>query len=259
MNARGPAWAVSIFLIAALASACGIPRVARVPVPQEDILKANNAAREADLSFARRDYYAALIKYLEASRLNPNSEYIYNKLGITYSQLKFFTEAGSAFRRSIGLNQKYPYAYNNLGSVYFATNEKGKAERFYRKAISLDPNVASFHINLGTLYFEKNKFEKGMEEWRKGLQIDPQVLSKSEAVSLVAAGSQTAPVDRYYFMARLHASLGDIERTLENLQLALNNGFTDLDDILVEPDFDPVRKDEKFKAFLRTATLLLRP
>src|SRR5687767_10650807 len=63
------------------------PRVVRDPVPAANVIRGNEAAREADLAFARRDYYAALIKYLEAGRNNPNSEYIYNKLGITYSQL----------------------------------------------------------------------------------------------------------------------------------------------------------------------------
>ena len=84
--------------------------------------------------------------YLDASRSNPNSEYIHNKLGITYSQLKYYREASDAFYRSIVLNPKYPFSYNNLGSVYFALDEKKRAEANFKKAISLNPNVASFHI-----------------------------------------------------------------------------------------------------------------
>ena len=160
-------------LVSLLQFGCGGTTIVRVPIPAADIIKANEAARDADLSFARRDFYASLIKYLEAGRLNPNSEFIYNKLGIAYSQLQYYDEATNAFQRSIGLNPKYPYSYNNLGTVRFATGEKKSAEKFFRKAISLSPNTASFHVNLGTLYFEMGKMQKGMVEYRKGLAIDP--------------------------------------------------------------------------------------
>jgi tetratricopeptide (TPR) repeat protein len=238
---------------------CGPPRVVRVPVTPENIIKANDAARDADLAFARRDYYAALIKYLEAAKLNPNSEYIYNKLGIAYSQLKYYTEATQAFTRSMGLNPKYPYPYNNLGTVYFAIADKKKAEQLFKKAVSISPNVASFHINLGQLYFEKRQFEKGMAELRKGVSLDPAILAKSEGISLTASGSQSSPTEKNYFMARFYASMGDAERAVDSLQQALNAGFSDIELIQKERDFDPIRQDQRFVAFMRTATLVAKP
>lgn len=209
--------------------------------------------------FARKDYYAALIKYLEASRLNPNSEFIYNKLGISYSQLKYYPDAIASFLRSIGLNPKYPYAYNNLGTVYFANDDKKNAERNFKKAISVKPNVASFHINLGTLYFERKNVEKGLEEYRKGLAIDPSILRRSEGISLAAAGGRTNPGARHYMMARIFASMGDVEQALESLKLALAAGFTDFPAIKLEKDFDPIRQDERFLKFMQEVALLTRP
>jgi tetratricopeptide (TPR) repeat protein len=247
-----------VLLAAVLLAGCR-PPIVRVQVPPEKILLANEAAREADIAFARRDFYAALIKYLEATRSNPNSEYIYNKLGITYSQLQYYPEATNAFERAIGLNPKYAYPYNNLGSVYFATSDKSKAEKFFKRAISLNPNVASFHVNLGTLYFERKKMDKGMEEWRKGIALDSSILGKTEGISLVAAGSKRSTTDKSYFMARLYASMGDAERAVDNLQQALNSGFTDIDAIKKERDFDPIREDQKFQSFMRSASLLTRP
>jgi tetratricopeptide (TPR) repeat protein len=230
--------------------------VVRVPVQPADVIRANEAAKDGDMAFARKDYYSALIKYLEASRANPNSEYIYNKLGITYSQLKYYREATDAFQRSIGLNPKYAYSYNNLGSVYFAIDDKKRAERNFKRAIGLSPNVASFHITLGSLYFERKKMDRGMAEWRKGLELDSTILQKSEGVSLVAAGSRGSKSDRNYFMARLFASVGDAERAVESLQQALSAGFSDIEAIHREHDFDPIRQDEKFQAFMKTALLL---
>jgi tetratricopeptide (TPR) repeat protein len=247
----------AILLAGFLLAGCP-PRIVRIPVPPEDIIRANQAIKDADLSFTRKDYYAALIKYLEAARLNPNSEFIYNKLGIAYSQLRFYSEAAGAFQRCIGLNPKFAYGLNNLGSVYFAQHELKKAEKNFKRAIRLNPNAASFHVNLGTLYMEKKKFDMAMAEWKKGLALDPTVLSKADNVNLAANGR--SPVERYYFLARLYASFGDLEHAIENLQNALTAGFTDIAAIELEKDFDRIRSEEKFVDFMKnTAALLTTP
>jgi tetratricopeptide (TPR) repeat protein len=257
------AWSRSILLFAlaavplSMAAGCR-PAVVRVPVSIEDISRSNSVALEGDVAFARRDYYAGLIKYLEAGRLNPNNHIIYNKIGIAYSRLGFFNESFAAFTRSITLNPKYAYSYNNMGSVYFASDNKKKAEEYFKKAIALKNDEASFHINLGTLYFEKKKFEKGLLEWRKGLSLDPEILKKSEGVGLVAASSQKNSPEKSYFMARLYASAGNVDRAVESLQQALKEGFTNLQALLTEHDFDPIRQEEKFLAFMKYATQLLK-
>ncbi len=220
------------------------------------MLRSNEATQVADTAFARKDFYSALIKYLEASRLNPNSEYIQNKLGITYSQLKYYTDAESAFQRSLALNPKYPYSVNNLGSVYFATNDLKRAEKCFKKAISLNGDVASFHINLGAVYLERKRSDKAMAEWRKALAIDPAIMSKSEGISLPAGGTHGSPMEKAYFKARLYANMGDVENALQSLQEALNAGFTNIEAIRREHDFDPIREDQRFLAFMKTASLL---
>ncbi len=250
--------AVPSVLLALFLTGCP-EKIVRIPVTPEGIIRANEAARDGDLAFARKDYYAALIKYLEASRNNPNSEYICNKLGIAYSQLKYYPEATAAFQRSIGLNSKYPYSYNNLGSVFFATNNLKSAEKYFKKAISINGGVASFHVNLGTLYFERKKFDKGMAELRKGISLDPSILNKGEGISLSAAGNSARSVEKSFFMARLYASMGDADHAVEALQQALNAGFTNLDAIRTEPDFDPIRQNQKFLAFMKSAALLTKP
>jgi len=253
-----PAAAILALALAfgALAGGCK-PAVVRVPVSAENIRLANAAFQEGERAFNRKDYYAGLIKYLEAGRLNPNSHFIFNKLGIAYSRLQYFKEATTAFERAIALDPKYAYSYNNLGSVYFATDNRKKAEKYFRKAISLNAKDASFHINLGTLFFETGKFEKGLEEWRRGLSLDPEIMKRSEGSGLVAATTQKNNAQRNYFMARLYAAAGDVERALENLQLALKEGFTDLEALQTETDFNPIRKDEKFVEFMKQARLLL--
>jgi tetratricopeptide (TPR) repeat protein len=243
-------------LVAAVFLAGCPQRVVRIPVPEADIIRSNEATQQADMAFARRDFYTALIKYLEAGRLNPNSEFIQNKLGITYSQLKYYSEAVSAFQRSIALNPKYPYSVNNLGSVYFAMNDLKRAEKRFRSAIGLSSEVASFHVNLGALYIEKKQTDKGMIEWRKALALDPAILTRTEGINLQASSNRGSPMERAYFKARLFAAMGDVVNAVLNLQEALVAGFTDIKTLRTEHDFDGIRADEKFVAFMKTALML---
>lgn len=242
-----------LILLASFVAGCG--RVARVKVSNEDLLRSNTVSQEGDIAFSRKDFYAALIKYLDAGRLNPNNAFIYNRLGITYSQLRYYPEALQAFKRSIELNSKYSYSINNLGSVYFAQKDLKKAEKYFKKALSMKPDEASFHMNLGSLYFEKKKTAQAMAEWRKGMALDPNSMSRNSAVNL---GTSRLSKEKNYFIARIYASSGDVTQAIERLKQALEDGFTDIDSIQTQPDFDPIRKDERFIEFVKNASILIK-
>lgn len=234
----------------------GCRKEVRVTVTNEAILRANEAAKLGDAAFSRKDYYAALVKYLESVQLNPNNIYVYNTLGITYSQLKYFEKAADAFSHSMALNPKYPYPYNNMGSILLAQNSLKKAERYFRKAISLKADEASFHLNLGSLYLERKRRDKAMAEWHKALALDPKILSKNVSVNMIS--STAATIERRYFTARLLASVGNVESAIENLQIAITDGFSDLESIRKEPDFDPIRNDKRFIEFLENAETIIK-
>jgi len=247
-------------LLTGLFAACllvsGCKKTVVVNVSQDDIIRANAAAHDGDIVYAKGDFYAALIKYLESVRFNPNSAYVYNRLGIAYSQLKYYQEAGNAFHQSMKIDPKYSYSYNNFGTVYFAQKDFRKAEKYFKKAINLKNNEASFHMNLGSLYLEKKKTEKAMAEWRKALALDPAISSKNSSVAMI--GGATSVMDRAYTMARIMASLGKVEPAIENLKAAFANGFTDLDTIRKLPDFDPIRKDKRFIDLIEETELLMK-
>jgi len=243
-----------LILMVSFAAAC-TGKAVRVKVSNEDLIKSAAATQEGDIAFSRKDFYAALIKYLEASRLNPNNSLIYNRLGITYSQLRYYPEAVQAFKRSMELNSKYSYSVNNLGSVYYAQKDLKKAEKCFKKAISMKPDEASFHMNLGSLYFEKKKTVQAMVEWRKGMALDPDSLSRNSAVNL---GSSSISKEKNYFLARIYASAGNATKATELLKQAIEDGFTDIDSIQTQHDFDPIRNDEQFVEFLKNATILIK-
>ena len=163
-------WGLLCLVLAGVFVAGCRTRYVRQPVPQEDILQAGRIAKEGDIAFARKDHYAALIKYLEAMRLNPYDGLLLNRLGLAYAQLKYYDEARQAFQRAVDLDPKLSFAVNNIGSVYFAQRNLGKAEKYFKKAIRIKSDDPSFHMNLAALYLEKKKTDKAMTEWKKALR-----------------------------------------------------------------------------------------
>jgi len=243
-----------LFALCVLLSGCR--KEVQVTITDQDILRANEASRLGDAAFSRKDFYAALVKYLESVQLNPNNAYAYNTLGITYSQLRYFERAAEAFSRSIKLNPKYPFAYNNLGSILLAQSSLKKAEKYFRKAIRLKGDEASFHLNMGSLYLEKKKRDKAMAEWRTALALNPEILSNSISVSLL--GSPAATIERRYFTAQLLASMGNVESAIENLQMAIADGFSDIESIRKDSNFDPIRNDKRFIEFIENAEMMIK-
>ena len=244
---------IFLLIVAGIAaSGCG-PGIVRVPVSQEDLIKAQKYVQEGNAAYANKDYYAALIQYLMARELNPNSEYINNYVGITYLNLKYNDQAIEAFQRAIALNSRYPSFVNNLGSAFFANHDYKKAEKYFKKAIKMKKDQASFYLNLGALYFETKKPDKAIKAWRKSLSLDPDILSKTDPISVSISGENIALKDRYYFMARVFADAGNIPKVIENLENALMNGFSDIEQIRNDPDFDPIRNDERFVKFMEAA------
>jgi tetratricopeptide (TPR) repeat protein len=248
--------AVLLTLTVLIASACS-PKIVRTPVPMQDILKANKLSQEGDKFFEKKYYYAALIKYLQATQLNPYNEYIVNRVGITFSQLKFYDEAREAFDRALALNPKFSYAVNNLGSVYFAQKNFGKAEKHFKKAIKLKKDEASFYLNLGSVYLEKKKSDKAIATWRRALALDKNIFFQNSAVSLTSDG-RSSPMERSYFIARLYASEGKVESAIASLKQAFNLGFSNVEEIDRQPDFNPIREDERFVEFINNLALLIR-
>lgn len=249
---------VFLFLILSgcIFSGC-LPKTLRVTATDQDLKQANKAAQEGDIAFSRKDNYAALIKYLEAVRMNANNENIFNRLGIVYSQLNLYDEARKAFQDALDLNPKLSFALNNLGSVYFRQRNLKKAEKYFKKAISIKPDEASFHMNLGSLYLEKKKRANAMAEWSKAVSLDSGALTNSSGVSL-AAGGRTTPMERYFYIACLFASKRNVELTIENLRLAFSNGFSDIKAIEKQPEFNPIRKDNRFVEFIKDLSLQIK-
>jgi Flp pilus assembly protein TadD len=246
----------AVFVCSVLVLVCSA-KSAKVVPGHEQVVGATALTDEGDAAFLQGDHYRALIKYLEAERIHPDSPYVQNKLGLGYARLRFFDHAERALVRAIELHSRFAVAHNNLGSVRLAKGQKRKAEQHFRTAIQLNPKMASFHLNLAAVCFETGKSEDGLAFWKKALSLDPGIMGGSARVAVDVVTDQPPMLTNYY-LARLYASIGDAERSLGKLKEALNCGFSDPDSLMQEPDFETLRNDPRFQAIVQAVHLLKR-
>jgi len=210
------------------------------------MLKAYRLMAEGDQLALAGQAHFSLLKYLEASRLNPYHEVIFNKLAIAYSRLSQFRQAGEAIDRSIRLEPKYAFAHNTRGIIHLANEFTQSAINSFKDAITLRPKEANFYVNLGHAYLRHNKYEEGLRTYRTALQLDPEILGKSDVIELSYQDRQEASSERFYQMARIFAELGDKEVCLDYLGKALSAGFSDGHRLLGDTAFEQLYEDAEF-------------
>ena len=239
-----------VILLGPLAAitACGLrlPHIEKAPVAAEEVAKANAAAREGDILLGKGEAYAALLKYLEATKLHPYSDVMYNKLAITYTKLNFYDRALDSVARSLALNREYAYAYNTLGIIRLMQRKTGASIRSLRKATSLAPGVAFFHLNLASAYMQENDAEKAMNALRKALAIDPEVMSRQGGVGVQSTSVSFSGSGHFYMLAQLYAERGEEKMALDFLKKASSAGFTDFDRLRKDRAFEKLQQTEEF-------------
>ena len=99
----------------------------------------------------------AILSYKKALKIESDNSEIYNKIGITYSELDNFEEAILSYTKAIKFNSKYSIAYNNLGNALQFKGDLKLAETSYEKAIQIQPNFSLAYRNLSTV----RKFKEG--------------------------------------------------------------------------------------------------
>jgi tetratricopeptide (TPR) repeat protein len=237
----------AVLLIVLAFAGCGGPeRIVKLPVPREDVLYAYRLMAEGDEMVLAGQFHFALLKYLDASRLNPYYEVVFNKLAIAYSRLQQFPQAEKAAERAIRLEPGYSSAHNTIGIVYLANQSTKRAIRSFQEAIKLDPEEANFYVNLGQAYLRDEKYEEGLRTYRKALELDPGILDNPDVIELTPQSAEVAVPERLYQTARVFAELGNKQSCLEYLGRALSAGFSDGRRLMSDTAFEKFYEDTEF-------------
>ena len=215
----------------------------------------SNASAEAleekgDILRAQKHYLDALDFYKAAIAKQPTA-LLWNKEGMTYLLMQRVPEASKCFDHAIKMDKQAPEGYNNRGYIEQHKQNYNKAISYYRKALSLRSNDAVFHFNMGTSYFGKHDYVRAAQEYRAAYMLDPNIFERVSKTCIMA--QSTSPENRAAFsfmVAKMYAQAGDVDRSLEYLRKALEEGYKDIKKVYTDAEFASLREDKRFNELM---------
>ena len=151
-----------------------------------------------------------------------------------------FKGAEKTYARFTDLYPEESAGWNNLALTYKRRGEYEKEEALYRVALNLEPNEDHALNNLAVCLAHQGRYD--------------------EALAIMKRLETLTPDDPYADLhrAKIYAAMGSDERAYRHLQKSLN-GMRKLDtlhniefrqDIRVDPAFDKLRKEDRFRRLL---------
>jgi tetratricopeptide (TPR) repeat protein len=197
--------------------------------------------------FRHGRYREARKMFEEVTKLVPDSYQGYYDLGAVYAQEGDFAQAVPLLEHSLRIRSN-PTAYTNLGTAYFFLHRYDDAVRNFRRAVALLPADFEVRRNLADgYYWAPGKREEAGPAYRKAIDLADAALKvnpssaqayKIRAICQAMLGEKDAALkslgkaqslvkgdpDLSYTAALVYARLGDRERALKWLKLALAEG-----------------------------------
>ncbi len=212
-----------------------------------------------DIYMARRMYREAVDAYRQQSEAvkqqvpvdKQRLAVLANKTGIAYHQLTELDTAKKHYEQALKLNPHYAEAINNLGTVHYAKKSYRRAVGQYKKALKYSPNSASIYSNLGTAHFARKKYADAIEAYQQALALDPEVFEhRSTHGVLLQERSVEERAKFHYYLAKVYAKAGMVDRVLLYMRKALEEGFKDRDKFREDPEFAALQEHPEFQHLL---------
>jgi tetratricopeptide (TPR) repeat protein len=219
-------------------------------LPPEKIAEAAQLTRRADTLLARKYYEDAVLEYAKVLAITPRDHVAHNKLGIAYHQLQQLDLAKKEYEVAKKIKPDYSEAWNNLGTICYTVKKYGKAVKQYKKALQLQPNSATAYHNMGAAYFSMKKYDEGFAAYREAFRLDPTILERVSNYGTIIKTAELNQGMNNFYMAKLYAENGQMEKALAFLLKALENGFKEFEKITKDPDFKVLVQDERLTRFM---------
>jgi len=158
-----------------------------------------------------------------------------------------------------------------LGWAFFYSRQFVQAIEQYKKALEMDPNFVPAHFFLGLAYVQKSLFKKAIPEFKKAKTLfgESTLMEVGLGYAYAASGkrdlaqkvldilkrmSKRMYVPSYY-IAAIYADLGEKDQMFNWLEKGYEERDMRLVFLKVEPIWDSVRSDPRFKALLKKVGL----
>jgi eukaryotic-like serine/threonine-protein kinase len=248
------------------------PRVAyaRARAAAEKALEIDSELAEAHNSLAHVSMYywdwpKAEREFKRAIELNPNyaiaHQWYANYLAITGRTREAIEEA----RLALDLDPLSLSVTVVLGRQYYLARQYDGAIDYFQKALELDQNYAPAFASLGSAYVQTARYDLGIAALEKAIQLSPQttdyyaMLAYSRAISgrpdearkllkrlLSTKSEYVSPV----YIAMVYTGLNEKDKALKWLEQAYKDHSEYLTFVKVEPEFEPLRTDRRYRSLM---------
>ncbi len=214
------------------------------------------------------DWEGAEREFKRAIELNPKYALARLWYGDVLSLMARFDEAIFEIEKAKELDPLSLATIRVAGQVYFYAHRFDQAIKEFKKVLAMDPYFRLAHISLGGVYIEMGMYEEALGEIQKEKDLS-NVLKANQEISIgktyLRMGNRTEALkvldsllnrsnETYvppYFLASLYFVLGEIEQGFNWLERAYESRDHWLVRIKIDPTFDDVRSDPRFKALLK--------
>jgi TolB-like protein/Flp pilus assembly protein TadD len=209
----------------------------------------------------------------KALELDPELAEAHAARGLAVGLTQEWEEAEKQFERAIDLNPNLFEAHYFYARIRFAQGQLAEAAKLFERASRVNPDdyqAASLQacaLNSMDRHEEAAKaYGRNLKRIRRRLELNPddsralylgshallETGEKQQAVEWAERAYAIGPDDPYtiYGLACFYAQIGDIERSLDTLEKAIEVGFAHRAWILNDGDLDPIRDHRRFKSLL---------
>jgi serine/threonine-protein kinase len=212
------------------------------------------------------DWQRAEAEFRRAIELNPSNARAYSWLGLLLAVRGRFDEAIQEGDRALQLDPLSPAIRADAGLTLYFAREYDRAIEAFTRTLQIDPMFVVAYLPLGAAYEQKRKFAESLEAYSKA-----SLFSRGHPIAVAALGHayalagrkedafnmlellQEKSQDEYvapYWKAIVHMSFGEYQRALDLLELSLAEHDGSLVFLSVDPMFDAIRSDKRFRMLL---------
>jgi DNA-binding winged helix-turn-helix (wHTH) protein/TolB-like protein/Flp pilus assembly protein TadD len=251
----------------------------RAKIAAEEALKVDADLAEAQVSLAfvkalfERNWPDAEAGFRRAIELNPNYGPAHQWYGVCLAGAGRLDEAVAEVKRAQQVDPLSLTITSVVGWMLYLDRDYDKAIAQEKIALEMDPNFALAHRYLGLAYEQKGMNTEAISEFQKAraLSASRPLDSGSLAHAYALAGrtdealqiiNEAKKQDIYfpaYDIALIYVGLGHKDPAFEWLDKAVEEHSPWLIHLTVDPRFDPIRSDQRFKNLIQRIGLVNQP
>jgi DNA-binding winged helix-turn-helix (wHTH) protein/TolB-like protein len=253
-----------------------------IPSPEADMfiekaLRLDDTLAEAHATygfirmFHHWDWTTAERELDRAIELNPGSATAHHWKGVYLSLRGRLDEAKAEMHRALELDPLSLIIVADTGQLHYFAHEFDQAAAYCNQALALDPDFEMAHTYLTDIYRMKGMDQEALNEvFKTDYQLSPPGTVEQVRAAFAREGwravyktqldsdSGTASEGHLpaFTIARAYCRTGDFEQALRRLDGAIREPTFFLEPYLnIDPLYDPMRNDPRFKEILRRMNL----